>query len=196
MSASVGTKQPKISKLNAGQRQLDEAIQLWIEGRDVLAVHTLTMAAFSIFYALRNNVVQGDPLEEYLSRRGHKEFRAFANFLKHADRDPDNSSEEPSLLEHEHRIGFALLLYRELTGELTPRMGAFHLMSLMTYPENFRVAIDPDSDIEIGAQWAARLARDSVEMRRTQVQVYLTAIGKGIVPANAGVRRKPNAIAS
>jgi hypothetical protein len=63
-------------------------------------------------------------------------------------------------------MGFALLLYRMLTDALTPEMGAFHLMSLMTYPEHFAVAPDTDLDIEVGAQHAARLSRDDPELRR------------------------------
>ena len=135
----------EVQKIDAARRQLDEAIRLWMEGRDPLAIHTLTMAAFGVLYDVaehRGLLQEDDPVVLHPSER--RQFRKLANFLKHADKDPLSSCIEPPVVEHEGRIGLALLLYRLLVNDLTPEMGAFHLTMLMTYTERFQVAPDPD----------------------------------------------------
>ena len=104
----------EVRKIDAARRQLGEAIRLWMEGRDALAIHTLTMAVFGVLYDVsrhHNLVKDGDLLTSFLSQLGHEEFRKLANFLKHADRDPLASCTEPPMQEHEYRIGLALVLY-------------------------------------------------------------------------------------
>jgi hypothetical protein len=184
-----------ISKIEAARRLLDEAVRLWLEGRDSLAVHTLTMAAFGILYDLakRQHLLSVDhPLEQLLSYLGQRQFRLIASFLKHADQDPLGQLDEPDTKEQEYRIGLALVLYQAITRELTPEMGAFHLMSLLTYPDLFRVAPDTDPDVEAGAQHAACLARDDVELRRMDVRVNLDLMKRGVLPANIGLKRVPS----
>jgi hypothetical protein len=68
-------------------------------------------------------------------------------------------------------------------------MGAFHLTMLVTHPEQFRVAPDPDPDIEAGAQYGAELLRNSWDARRQMANVQLTSIKRGILPANVGLKR-------
>jgi len=183
----------EVRKVDAARRQLDEAIRLWIEGRDLLAIHTLTMAAFSILYDVANHqslLREDDPLILLLSRLGHKRFRRLANFLKHGDKDPLSSFIEPPIAEHEWRIGFALLLYRLIVNDLSPEMGAFHLTMFGTYPELFQVAPDPDPDIEEGAQYGAELLRKSWELRQRMAKAYLESIKSGHLPANVSVKRR------
>jgi hypothetical protein len=183
----------EIPKIEAAQRQLDEAIRLWMEGRDPVAIHTLTMAAFGILYNLaeyHDLLIDDDPLVQLLSGPGHKRFRKFANFLKHAKTDPTASYPEPPIQEHEQRIGFTLLLYRLLVRDLTPEMGAFHLTMLSTYPELFQVAPDSDPDIEDGAQYAAEIRRKSWEKRRQSAKLHLNLISQGLFPANVNLRRR------
>jgi hypothetical protein len=183
----------EVQKIDAARRQLDEAIRLWMEGRDPLAIHTLTMAAFGVLYDVAEHqglLREDDPLILLLSRLGHRRFRRLANFLKHADKDPISSCIEPPIAEHEWRIGFALLLYRLLVSDLTPEMGAFHLTMLGTYPELFQVAPDPDPDIEAGARYSAELNRKSWEQRRLMAKVYLESIKSGHLPANVKVKRR------
>jgi hypothetical protein len=151
------------------------------------------MAAFGILFDLaqhHNLLVENDPLLVHLSRLGHKRFREFANFLKHADNDPTNSYIEPPIQEHEQRLGFATMLYRLLVSDLTPEMGAFHLTMLFTYPELFQVAPDPDPDIEEGAQYAAELQRTSWENRRTMARIFFNSIKRGDLQANVKVSRR------
>ena len=84
----------EVQKVDAARRQLDEAIRLWMAGRDPLAIHKLTMAAFGVLYDLAEHqglLREDDPLVLLLSRLGHRRFRRLANFLKHADKDPISS---------------------------------------------------------------------------------------------------------
>ena len=40
----------KISKLEAGSRQLDSAIRMFFNNEDILAVHTVSRAAFRVLF--------------------------------------------------------------------------------------------------------------------------------------------------
>jgi hypothetical protein len=187
------TLRSEIPKIEAARRQLDEAIRLWIDGRDPLAIHTLTMAAFGILYDIawhHGVLTQGDVFDSMLSRMGHRKFRELASFLKHADKDPLAAYIEPPLPEHEYRIGLALLLYRALAKDLTPEMGAFHLTMLTSYPELFKLAADPDPDIEKASLHHAELSRQSWEIWRRTAQGYLGCIKDGVLTANVDLKRK------
>ncbi len=188
-----GNRAHMIDKHDAARRQLMDAVRLWLEGRDRLAVHTLVMAAFGILNPLAKKTL-GAKYEEFmrgfLSEYGYKRFFGLANYLKHADRDPDASIREPTDEENEWRIGLCLSIFRMLNGYLTPEMGAFHLMSMMTYPEYFRIAPDPDPDIEAGARYGADWMRQDVEKRRVTVRAYLKSMREGVLDPNMNLRRK------
>ncbi len=96
----------------------------------------------------------------------------------------------PSEEDNEWRMGMALAIYRMLKDDLTPEMGAFHLMSLSAYPDNFQVAPDDDPDIEHGAQIAAALMREDVNARRDTVRMNLKLIADGSLLANVDLRRR------
>ena len=87
-------------------------------------------------------------------------------------------------------MGMALAIYRTLERDLTPEMGAFHVMSLSAYPDNFQVVADEDPDIEHGAQVGAAVMREDVELRRTMVRSFLKLIVDGSLPANVNLRRR------
>jgi hypothetical protein len=181
-----------ITKLEAARRQLDEAIRLWLDSREPLAVHTLTMAAFRVLYDLIaiNEPEYSSHLKQLLSAHGFTRFYKIANALKHADRDPASAVSLPDDRENEWRIGLALVAYRVLADDLTPEMGGFHMMSLSTYPEHFKVAEDDDPDIEAGAQYAAKLTREDVSQRRLITGVYVDCIRKGVLPTNINIKRR------
>src|SRR5271166_3175229 len=61
-------------------------------------------------------------LKPYLTEIGRDRLRGTANFLKHADRDPDARLSPPSPGDIDWRIGFCILLYRDLTGGFTLTM--------------------------------------------------------------------------
>jgi len=185
-------KQRTISKTEAAQRQLDEAIRLWLDARDPLAVHTLTMAAFRVLYDLIGhiNTDYHAHIKELLSVHGFSEFYAIANALKHADRDPHSDVQIPHDKENEFRIGIALVAYRVVSDDLTPEMGGFHLMSLSIYPNEFLVEADKDIDIEMSAQYAAQIFRADVNQRRMMTKGLIECIHKGLFPRNVSLRRR------
>ncbi|MFN3889614.1 MAG: hypothetical protein ACK4MV_04385 [Beijerinckiaceae bacterium] len=87
-------------------------------------------------------------LEALIARSGWHNFTKVPNFLKHADRDPfDEISDH--LPEHvQPTIGFALLLYEQIVGKLTPEMRAFHYWIKVMHPEEFNLERDADEDFE------------------------------------------------
>jgi hypothetical protein len=193
LAPSLNQDAAEVRKIDAAQRQLDEVIRLWMEGRDPLAMHTLTMAAFGVLYDVARHqklLRDDDPLLLLLSRMELRELRKLASFLKHADRDPLAGYIEPPIQEHEWRIGFTLVLYRLIVSDLTPEMGAFHLTMLSTYPELFRIAPDPDPQIEEAALYTAELQRKSWDKRRLTTKVYLECMKSGTLPANVSLKRR------
>lgn len=84
-----------ITKIDAAERQLKVAVKLYFDGEDPLAVYTLAAAARRIIADLceRKGGVQSflDYVRHpHYTRDGiQRLMTAVANFLKHADRDPD-----------------------------------------------------------------------------------------------------------
>lgn len=85
----------RISKIDAGRRQIDAGIRMTFSDEDPIAIHSVVAAGHRI---VRDLCEQRGDIEDYLRFKdvivpGHeKEFweywNASANFLKHADRDP------------------------------------------------------------------------------------------------------------
>jgi len=182
----------QISKLDAARRQLDAAIESWLKNEDVLIAHALHMAALGVLTDL-DRYERPDEFKLFwdglpaVVRMSH---RRVANFLKHADRDPHETIEEPSHDDHEWSIGLAISFYRRLSeNNPTPLMTAFDLMMKSVWPEFFNIAADPDPDIEWAAQHAGKMMRDSPDMRRRNVSSTLKLIEEGLFPANADLQR-------
>jgi len=77
-----------ISKIEAAQRQLDTAIELYLLEHDLLSVHTLAWAAFSILVSYDEATNAGGVWAKQIRNHPCENTRKLANFLKHADRDP------------------------------------------------------------------------------------------------------------
>jgi hypothetical protein len=126
---ALGMSVPKISKSEAAKRQLDTAIDLFFEAEDALSVHTLAFAAFKVLlnlYPHRKNDDFGEQIDKLISEGiGWQRFNNTANFLKHADRDPDGFLEDFDAEMVLPLIGLATLLYRRLSGDFSPKMEAF-----------------------------------------------------------------------
>lgn len=76
----------RITKIDAARRQLDAAIGLWLKEDDLAAVHTLAYAATTV---LRDLGRHAKPPIELINIGPYALDRDAANFLKHADTDPD-----------------------------------------------------------------------------------------------------------
>jgi len=117
-----------IDKTEAARRQLETAIDLYFDDADSLSVHTLAFASLKVLFDLyphRNQDGFAAQLDGIIKKEGWKAMSGVANFLKHADRDPD------ALLAPHHPqqamsiIGLATLLYHRITGDLSLKMRAF-----------------------------------------------------------------------
>lgn len=117
-----------IDKAEAARRQLETAIDLYFDNADSLSVHTLGFASLKVLFDLyphRNQDGFAAQLDGIIKKEGWKAMSGVANFLKHADRDPD------ALLAPHHPqqamfvIGLATLLYRRIIGDLSLKMRAF-----------------------------------------------------------------------
>jgi hypothetical protein len=138
-----------ISKLEAAQRQLDCAIRLYFDNDDLLSVHALSRAAFRVIYDLHKPADEYRAIvEQTIKYLGWANFNAVTNFLKHADRDPLDQSEEPTEEGIQVGIGFAAMLYQRLAGYLTPEMKAFHLWMKVRNPDKFPSVREPDWEFE------------------------------------------------
>jgi hypothetical protein len=128
--------QSKISKTDAACRQLDTAIELWFKDGDGLSAFTLAYASLKLLQNLYSH--QGtdgfhQTLNQLMEQRGTQNSMArIANFLKHADRDPEEALTffHPDLTVA--AIGLATLLYRSLTDSLSLKMQAFDSWTELT----------------------------------------------------------------
>jgi hypothetical protein len=136
-----------VTKIDAAERQLCEAIRLFFEKRDPIAVHTLTAAAQDVCRRLgKPRGFKGfyDEVDNsFCSKQHRKDFsdriRKAQNFFKHADKsDPDEK------LEFYHELARflmldAVVLCSSLRGHFTPEMLIFLAWMLLNYPKFFEV---------------------------------------------------------
>lgn len=141
----------RLSKHQVAIRQLDTAINLFFDGRDVVSVHTLASAASAVFADLvkasgqerwRDRIVASFPGQEDEVIRT---LRRAENFFKHADRDHDDELEFDETTNDETII-VATLEYGELlrgTGrKVSGPMSVFQLWYFAKNPE--ALLMDPE----------------------------------------------------
>jgi hypothetical protein len=153
-----------ISKTEAARRQIDTAIDLWFEERDELSVFTLAFASLKVLfsaYARASSDGFDRTLDKLIGDRRWRSMSGTANFLKHADRDPD------AVLSKYHPdmgipvIGLATLLYRRLTGTLSLKMHAFDSWTEMTAAEELGIT---EMDQNAERAQANKRVRDALKM--------------------------------
>jgi len=113
----------KVSKLDAGRRQLRTAITLWFTDGDPVSVHALAFAAYEIFHFVskkrdpyrRYLLLDTDWIKDEFRRDWEKLIKKNVNFFKHADRDPDDIAELDVDM-NEFFIAYAIM-GRQICGE-------------------------------------------------------------------------------
>lgn len=157
-----------ISKLEAAQRQLDCAIRLYFAEDDILAVHTLSRAAFRLLYdiypAMKDDGFARD-LDGVIKKLGWGRFNHAANFLKHADNDPA-ATDDVHETDTQMGMGFGVILFSRLSGGYTPEMRAFDEWMKVTNPDHFDLPPDPDAEIDKGFRAAIEVLRTSPKSTR------------------------------
>ena len=144
----------RIDKISAARRQVNAAIRILFSEEDILAIYAVAAGAYRVLADLAKNkgtILVGDKSLEaayndlQVERTGKslsefqrdvlKEMNRPANFLKHADKDPEATS-----VINEHMTDILLLdccsSYEELTGEFTGEMVAFLEWYFAVYPPN------------------------------------------------------------
>ena len=115
-----------INKLDGARRLLDKAIEDYRNGEDSLPVHLVAHSAFQVLF---NKCAEQHGTKVAVStirdRIGWDRFNRDANFLKHADKDPNGELPAHSLKSVYLYVALAIPLYRANGGTPTPEMLAF-----------------------------------------------------------------------
>jgi hypothetical protein len=132
----------KITKIDAARRQINEAIRLFFERREELAIHTLAGASHEILKDIgqKQNIVgflknisliKSDKVTEYLKLVNYPK-----NFLKHANWDTEEVLKfNPAL--NEIWLFDSIHLYRQITGENPYEMNVFLGWFMTKHPDLF-----------------------------------------------------------
>jgi len=147
----------KITKLEAGQRQLESAIRMFFANEDILAVHTVSRAAFRILYDITKEGEAKTALDAYIKKVGMNRFNEVTNFLKHADQDPEAEIDDNFYKYTEAGIGMAIGLYAYNARKINPEMKGFRLWSAMMRPEHFDI---PEDTKKLTDEWRANSKTD------------------------------------
>lgn len=155
----MGGNESKVTKRQAATCQLETAIKLFFENRDMISAYTLCCAADGILEGIYRNE-RGEILQrqrerlsnpnnfrfswkeewDILIKTEHKK-EAFQllneaqNFFKHADTDHDSSYEFKGWEQTGFRIFFAVTNYKLVFGEVTSPMNVFFTLHAILYPE-------------------------------------------------------------
>lgn len=130
-----------IAKLEAAERQTAQAIRLFFDGGDEIAVHTLTAAAYQILSDLCGHRGIKRELEdsEVLEELGAKKevlaaLREPQNFFKHADKDPEGTVRFSPMLS----VGllyYCVYYFRALTQRTFHEGDVFLIWFFLKHPE-------------------------------------------------------------
>ena len=129
-----------VTKIQAAERQLRVAIQLFFERADLVAVSTLTSAAGQVLRDLGRHRGIPSPIRDSDLIRDERraEFiqilNRAPNFFKHADRDPEEILDfHPDAIPFE--IFEAVIMFWQLEHRWPAEMGVFWTWTTMKYPQ-------------------------------------------------------------
>ncbi|MYA59648.1 MAG: hypothetical protein F4X40_03695 [Chloroflexi bacterium] len=149
----------KVTKRQAATSQLETAIKLFLENRDLISAFTLCGAADGILEGIyknkRGEILRhqrerlADPSDFRFSWREEWEIRIKPehqqkvfrllnepqNFFKHADKDHDSTYEFNGWEQTGFQIFFAVTNYKLVFGELTSPMNVFFTLFAIRYPK-------------------------------------------------------------
>lgn len=118
----------KVNKIEAARRQIDAAIRLLFDNEDPIAIHTLTMAGFRILRDIteKQNSDISKVTQSFIRPGMEGKFwgslQTFANFLKHANTDPDGIIDNIQEEVNDSILLLASLYYQDLGYQFTPEM--------------------------------------------------------------------------
>lgn len=130
----------KVTKIEAAERQIETSIFMFFRNDDALSIHTVTCAGLGVMEALAkqyNKKSSISLIEELVVEHKRGEMKRLLNkpqnFLKHADKDPEDILEyNPNILEY--YLFFACNSYHEFTGKMTDAIWWYMLWFSMVHP--------------------------------------------------------------
>jgi hypothetical protein len=133
---------PPIDKVEVVRRQLGEAIRMFFERRDEIAIHTLASAASQVITDVA--VKRGFPgflrnlelIRPEARRMWREALKKAENFFKHADHDHD-ATLEFNPVQTEYTLFEAAQVLHQVTSKPTPESSAFFIWFLLKYPDVF-----------------------------------------------------------
>ena len=147
-----------VTKREAATYQLDTAIKLFLENRDLISAYTLCCAADGILEGVykndrtailsRQRDYSGESRNFHFSwkeeweirfkpeyrKEGFRFLNAVQNFFKHADNDHDKSLEFKGWNQTGFRIFAAVKNYKLIFGEMTKAMAVFFILFVILNP--------------------------------------------------------------
>jgi hypothetical protein len=159
----------EISKLEAAKRQLDCAIRLYVIDDDLSSIITLSRASFRLLWDIYPTIANDGfekPLSKVIENVGWSKFNAIANFLKHADKDPE-AQMEPDAVHARTGIGFSIILYSRATNSYSPEMKAWETLMTLAEPETWDS--HPDRGHEGYEDFRKALERYNAASRKEQL---------------------------
>lgn len=138
----------EISKLEAARRQLDCAIRLFFSDDDLCSVITLSRASFRLLWDIYPTITSDGfekPFGKLIAELGWSRFNEVANFLKHADKDPE-AQMEPDEIHARTGIGFSIILYGRVTDSLSAEMKTWEVIMTLDQPDIWDSHPDPEHE--------------------------------------------------
>lgn len=115
---------------------------MWFKNEDMLAIHTVSRAAFRVLYDITPEGDAKKALKTHIEKVGHKRFNEETNFLKHADQDPGDEIDEDFHVFTEAGIGMAIGLFKHHDKDLSPEMASFLVWKQLTNPGFYDIPED------------------------------------------------------
>jgi hypothetical protein len=152
---------------------------------DSLAVHSLAYAAFRVLFDLSRDV----DIDRAIREVGWSSFVSVPNFLKHADKDPDDVLRAHTPKDTWLTLGLGVVLYNKIAGRKTCEMWAFDTHVKVMHPKAFRIAEDADADFERLYQSTLSSIQESQESHSLLVKALLAYCRSKPIVANTGLLR-------
>ena len=117
-----------ITKIDAAKIQIDTAIRMLFNADNPIPIHTLSMAGFRILRDIAKNKKSSlyEKIEFMIKPEMMGEFwkliQKYANFIKHADKDPEGSINNFNEEINDSILFLASLYYQDVGCKLTPEM--------------------------------------------------------------------------
>lgn len=157
----------KIGKLDAAKRQLDAAIRMFFRNEDMLAIHTVSRAAFRVLFDITKENDAKKALETHIKKVGSQRFNEETNFLKHADQDPATEIDDNFQDFTEAGIGMAIGLYKSHDSNLSPEMASFLVWSTLMRPGFYDLSDESNKLID---DWrnASSMGKDPTKLKEPE----------------------------